>query len=80
MNWTWLWNAIRPWRYKYWLICDHDIGMITIQRSRFNPAADNWYLVDGPFDTTDEAARRYTFFGQLMFSGCFEPEHWEDDE
>lgn len=80
---NWLWNFVRPWRFKYWLVCDHDLAMLMIHRARFNPAFGNpcWYLVDGPFNTTDEAARKLTFFGNLMF-GDWECEHepWEDDE
>lgn len=92
MNWTWLWNFVRPWRYKYWIVVEHAFCVITVWRSRVHPVMDEkgWYLLDGPFDTTDETAQRLAFWEHVLFSefddeDCdveSEPWHepWEDED
>lgn len=60
-----MWNFLRPWRYRFWVVCEARWDQLTVIRARTNPARFRfpwWYLVAGPFDSNEDAANSLAFW------------------
>lgn len=58
-----------PWRYKFWVVCESQLDVLTVMRARTNPVRCDfpwWYLVDGPFDNNEDVARSLAFWNRQL--------------
>lgn len=82
-----------PWRYKFWVVCEAEWDLLTVVRARVNPVQEHfpdWYLVAGPFDSNEDAARALAFWTLQMClkddcgGGNYEYQEelddWDDEE
>ena len=55
--------TLLPLRMRYWVVQHSAFGGILVIRQRFHPShTEGVVALDGPFDTTDDAARSLAFW------------------